>query len=49
MPSLPTPYYEQDGIAIYHADCRDILPLLDRQGRTKAISTDNKMAGPMGG
>ncbi|MCB1497806.1 MAG: HAD family phosphatase [Bauldia sp.] len=27
----------------------DILPLLDRQGRTKAIPTDNKMAGPMGG
>lgn len=24
-----TPYYEQDGITIYHADCRDVLPLLD--------------------
>lgn len=24
--SLPTPYYEEDGITIYHADCRDILP-----------------------
>src|SRR5215831_15165963 len=20
------PYYEQDGITIYHADCRDVLP-----------------------
>ena len=24
------PYYEQDGITIYHADCRDILPLLPK-------------------
>ena len=24
--SLPTPYYEKDGITIYNADCRDILP-----------------------
>jgi modification methylase len=23
-----TPYYEQDGITIYHGDCRDVLPLL---------------------
>lgn len=22
------PYYQQDGIAIYHGDCRDLLPLL---------------------
>lgn len=22
------PYYEQDGITIYHADCRDVLPTL---------------------
>src|SRR6185436_3773175 len=22
------PYYEQDGITIYHGDCRDVLPLL---------------------
>ena len=26
--SLPKPYYEHDGITIYHADCRDILPEL---------------------
>jgi site-specific DNA-methyltransferase (adenine-specific) len=24
-----TPYYEQDGITIYHGDCREILPTLD--------------------
>jgi DNA modification methylase len=24
------PYYDQDGITIYNADCRDILPLLPR-------------------
>lgn len=26
--ALPTPYYEQDGITIYHGDCREILPQL---------------------
>ena len=25
-----TPYYEEDGITIYHGDCREILPQLDR-------------------
>lgn len=24
--SLPKPYYSEDGIVIYHADCREILP-----------------------
>ena len=28
--SLPKPYYESDGIVIYHADCRDILPHLPK-------------------
>jgi DNA modification methylase len=27
---LPTPYYEQDGITIYNADCREILPHLPK-------------------
>ena len=27
--SLPKPYYEENGIVIYNADCRDILPHLD--------------------
>ena len=39
MPSLPTPYYEQDGITIYHADCRDILPLLE-PGSIDLVLTD---------
>ncbi len=26
--SLPTPYYDHGGITIYHADARDVLPLL---------------------
>jgi site-specific DNA-methyltransferase (adenine-specific) len=26
--SLPKPYYEEDGITIYHGDCREILPNL---------------------
>ena len=25
-----TPYYERDGITIYHGDCRDILPHLPK-------------------
>jgi len=27
--TLSKPYYERDGIVIYHGDCRDILPTLD--------------------
>jgi len=27
---LPKPYYEEDGIIIYNADCRDILPHLEK-------------------
>ncbi len=27
--SLPEPFYSRDGIVIYNADCRDILPLLE--------------------
>ena len=26
MPRVSDPYYSQDGITIYHGDCRDILP-----------------------
>ena len=29
--SLPTPYYEEAGITIYHADCREILPHLKQE------------------
>lgn len=28
--SLPVPYYDQDGITIYNADCRQVLPFLER-------------------
>lgn len=31
------PYYEQDGITIYHGDCREILPTLER---VDAVVTD---------
>lgn len=37
--SLPEPYYEQDGITIYHADCRDILPLIE-PGSIDLVLTD---------
>lgn len=33
------PYYEQDGITIYHGDCRDILPRLDT-GSIDLVLTD---------
>lgn len=29
MSELPTPYYDRDGITIYCADCRDVLPHLE--------------------
>jgi hypothetical protein len=29
---LPKPYYEHDGITIYHGDCRDLFPLWDLAG-----------------
>jgi site-specific DNA-methyltransferase (adenine-specific) len=28
--TLPTPYYDRDGITIYHGDCREILPTLPK-------------------
>lgn len=28
--SLPTPYYDEDGITIFHGDCREILPHLPK-------------------
>jgi len=35
--TLPKPYYERDGIVIYHGDCRDILPTL---GPVDLVLTD---------
>lgn len=34
-----TPYYDEDGVTIYHADCRDVLPLLER-GCVDLVLTD---------
>ena len=51
------PYYEQDGITIYHGDCRDILPRLDT-GSIDLVLTDppygidyatNRKVGGVGG
>jgi len=45
--SLPAPYYDRDGITIYHADCRQILPMLGRYDLLMAdppygIDADNR-------
>lgn len=32
-----TPYYAQDGVTIYHGDCRDVLPTIER---ADAVVTD---------
>ena len=34
---LPKPYYERDGITIYHGDCREVLPTL---GPVDLVLTD---------
>ena len=34
-----TPYYERDGITIFHADCRELLPTMEA-GRVDAVVTD---------
>jgi DNA modification methylase len=34
---LPTPYYQDDAVTIYHGDCREILPTL---GRFDLLLTD---------
>lgn len=39
MPELPKPFYEEPGITIYHADCREILPLLPA-GSVDLVLTD---------
>jgi site-specific DNA-methyltransferase (adenine-specific) len=36
---LPTPYYDRDGITIYHGDAREILPLLEQRS-VDAVLTD---------
>jgi hypothetical protein len=35
--TLPVPYYDLDGITIYHGDCRDILPTV---GSVDSVITD---------
>ena len=35
--SLPTPYYDRNGITIYCGDCREILPEL---GPVESVITD---------
>lgn len=44
--SLPTPYYDHDGITIYHGDCREILPHLPE---VDMVLTDPPYIGLKGG
>jgi len=44
--SLPKPYYEEPGIIIYHADCREILPHLEP---VDLVLTDPPYIGLSGG
>ncbi len=37
--ALPTPYYQDDAVVIYHGDCRDILPLIE-PGTIDLVLTD---------
>lgn len=39
------PYYEQDGIIIYHADCRDVLPTLPANAADLALTDPPYNAG----
>ena len=34
------PYYEKDGIAIYHGDCREIIASLEIDEEVTALVTD---------
>jgi site-specific DNA-methyltransferase (adenine-specific) len=37
IPELPKPYYQDDYVTLYHADCREVLPLLEP---VEALVTD---------
>jgi site-specific DNA-methyltransferase (adenine-specific) len=37
--SLPAPYYQDDACTIYHGDCRELLPQLERESAS-AVVTD---------
>ncbi len=37
--ALPKPYYQDDSVVLYCADCRDVLPLLPK---TECAGHDNK-------
>ena len=41
---LPEPYYDRDGITIYRADCRDILPHLPPYAANLGVSDSQRCA-----
>jgi hypothetical protein len=40
------PYYEEPGITIYHGDCRDILPHLERECFEKWMGLNDSLDNP---
>lgn len=48
MSALPTPYYDREGITIYHGDCREILPQREADS-VDVVVTDPPYPGLKGG
>lgn len=41
---MSKPYYEQSGITIYHGDCREVLPQIERVDHVIALLSATRIA-----